>query len=85
MPTLAGELALQEPASLCLPSSFVGAWLGRLLMNGLNSAIENGPFLWQDTQFYSVPVDGVNSYYQFCDYIEVGQSLTQWGPASCER
>lgn len=35
------------------------------------SALENGPFSWQSTQFYSEKVQGYNSYYQFCDYIEV--------------
>lgn len=41
------------------------------LMYVVRSTIENGPWLWQATQFYSVPLTGVNEYYQFCDYIEV--------------
>ncbi|KAL8409578.1 hypothetical protein RB594_007863 [Gaeumannomyces avenae] len=37
-------------------------------------AIENGPWLWQSTQFYSANKDlggpGFNSFHRFCDYVE---------------
>jgi hypothetical protein len=36
------------------------------------SITENGPGLWQSTQFYTESLIGPNQYYQFCDYIEVG-------------
>ncbi|ORY61639.1 peptidase S28 [Pseudomassariella vexata] len=34
------------------------------------AALENGPWSWQSTQFYTESLNGYNSYYQFCDYIE---------------
>ncbi|KAK7209164.1 hypothetical protein V2G26_016342 [Clonostachys chloroleuca] len=34
------------------------------------SALEYGPWQWQSTQFYSEKVNGFNSYYRFCDYVE---------------
>lgn len=37
-------------------------------------AIENGPWLWQSTQFYTANKDlggsGVNQFHRFCDYVE---------------
>ncbi|KAH7109986.1 serine-type peptidase-like protein [Dactylonectria macrodidyma] len=47
----------------------------KFLLSGLEdadfaSALENGPWSWQSTQFYSEKVQGYNSYHQFCDYIE---------------
>ncbi|KAL1850398.1 hypothetical protein VTK73DRAFT_9690 [Phialemonium thermophilum] len=44
--------------------------LGDLEDADFASAIENGPWSWQETQFYSESQQGYNSYYQFCDYIE---------------
>lgn len=35
------------------------------------SALENGPWTWQSSQFYSESTLGYNPYYRFCDYIEV--------------
>lgn len=35
-------------------------------------ALENGPWTWQANQFNSFQTGG-NSYYAFCDYIEVGR------------
>ncbi|KAI1321414.1 peptidase S28 [Xylariaceae sp. FL0255] len=43
------------------------------------SALENGPWSWQEGQFYSEPLDGFNPYYQFCDYVE-----NQW-PNTTEK
>ncbi|CAM1508761.1 Fc.00g056090.m01.CDS01 [Cosmosporella sp. VM-42] len=45
-------------------------WLGDLEDADFASALENGPWSWQSTQFYSEKVQGYNDYYQFCDYIE---------------
>lgn len=39
------------------------------------SALENGPWSWQSTQFYTESVKGYNDYYRFCDYIEVLERL----------
>ncbi|KAK3316878.1 serine-type peptidase-like protein [Apodospora peruviana] len=44
--------------------------LGDLTDADFASALENGPWMWQSTQFYSEKTLGYNLYYQFCDYIE---------------
>jgi hypothetical protein len=40
------------------------------------SALQNGPWSWQETQFYTYSVDGYTPYYQFCDYIENSWNTT---------
>lgn len=48
-----------------------GSWrTGRCPTDGKDSALENGPWLWQSNQFYT----GYSSFYQFCDYVEVNAS-----------
>ncbi|KAF1961954.1 hypothetical protein CC80DRAFT_401871 [Byssothecium circinans] len=44
--------------------------LGDLEDTDFGGAIENGPWTWQGTQFYSESTVGFNAYYRFCDYIE---------------
>ncbi|KAK3935105.1 peptidase S28 [Diplogelasinospora grovesii] len=34
------------------------------------AALENGPWSWQETQFYLTTTLGYTPYYRFCDYIE---------------
>ncbi|RDW73596.1 hypothetical protein BP5796_07038 [Coleophoma crateriformis] len=44
--------------------------LGDLEDADFASALQNGPWSWQDTQFYTESIYGYNEYYYFCDYVE---------------
>ncbi|KAL2132698.1 hypothetical protein VTI74DRAFT_3461 [Chaetomium olivicolor] len=44
--------------------------MGELEDADFASALENGPWQWQSTQFFSVKNTGYNPYYRFCDYVE---------------
>lgn len=43
-----------------------------MLMLTFHSAIENGPWLWQSTDFDT----GYSEFYKFCDAVEVGLTLS---------